>query len=169
MNDVPSGAAATIRPAVSADGDGIARIFLESAEFHAGLDPERYAMPAAEMIAARYREGRQHPSDERSEAITFVAELAGSIVGFVDTRLQRSPDPMHRDLVYCHVVEIAVSSRHRGQGIGRRLLHAAEAWGRGHGAQLASLEYLAANTRASTFYQQRIGYRVAAIVAIKRL
>jgi len=61
-----------------------------------------------------------------------------------------------------------VSSRHQNQGIGGRLLRAAEDWGRQQGASFASLEYLAANTRASLFYQ-RMGYRVASITAIKSL
>ena len=47
-------------------------------------------------------------------------------------------------------------------------LRAAEDWGREQGAELASLEYLAANMRAASFYE-RTGYRVAAITAIKRL
>src|SRR5690242_17518258 len=123
----------TIRPAVAEDADGITRTYLESAEHHARLDPERYLVPAFEAIAARYREGRQHPV-EGDESITIVAEIAGEIVGFVDARLERSPDPMHREMIYCHVVEIAVSGRHQSQGIGERLLRAAEDWGGGQRA-----------------------------------
>lgn len=161
--------AITIRPAISEDADGIARTFLESAEYHAHLDPERYSAPAIETISARYRDGRQHAPDAAGESITLIAELSDQIVGFVDARLERSPDPMHREMIYCHVVEIAVSSRQRNQGIGGQLLRAAEDWGRRQGAEFASLEYHAANTRASMFYQRRMGYRVASIMAIKRL
>src|SRR5215469_5345925 len=95
------------------------------------------------MISARYREGRQHPPQTEGESITLVADLGGEIVGFIDARLERSPDPMHREMLYCHIVEIAVGIAHQSQGIGRRLLEAAEDWGREHGAELASLEYLA--------------------------
>jgi hypothetical protein len=35
--------AITIRPTASEDADGIAGAFIESAEYHAGLDPERYS------------------------------------------------------------------------------------------------------------------------------
>jgi len=161
-------APATIRSAISQDADGIARIFIESAEYHAGLDPDRYSVPAVDAISARYREARQHPPDLDQKAVTLVAELGGEIVGFVDARLQQSPDPMHREMTYCHVVEIAVSQRHQNQSLGGRLLRAAEDWGRQHGARFASLEYLASNTRASAFYQN-MGYHAAAITAIKRL
>ena len=67
----------TIRPAVSEDADAIARTFLESAEYHAPLDPERYLIPALETIVARYREGRQHPANELGEGITLVRNSVG--------------------------------------------------------------------------------------------
>ena len=169
MNEVPYLVAITIRPAVSEDADGIARTFLQSAEYHTRLEPERYLPPAVEAISARYREGRQHLPDAAAEGITLVAELSGEIVGFIDARLERSPDAMHREIIYCHVAEIGVSGRHQNQGIGGRLLRAAEDWGRRQGAEFACLEYHVANTRASAFYQQHMGYRVASITAIKRL
>ena len=157
-----------IRPAMSQDAGGIARTFVESAEYHARLDPERYSPPAIEIISARYRERMEHPADAGREDITLVAEVTGEIVGFVDARLERSADPMHRDMTYCHVAEIAVSGRHQNEGIGRRLLRAAEDWGREQGAEFASLEHHVANTRASAFYHRR-GYGVAAIMVIKCL
>jgi ribosomal protein S18 acetylase RimI-like enzyme len=169
MGEAPRNMPITIRPAVSEDADDIVRTYLESAEHHARLDPERYGVPAGEVISARYREGRQHPPDAGGEAITLVAELSGEIVGFIDARLDRSPDPMHREMIYCHVIEIAVSGRHQNHGIGGRLLQAAEDWGRRQGATFASLEYHAENTRAGEFYQRRMGYRTASITAIKRL
>ena len=168
MGEAPNQEAITIRPAVAEDADGIARTFLESAEYHARLDPERYSVPAAGTISARYREGRQHPADA-GDGITLVAELSGEIVGFVDARLEQSADAMHRKMIYCEVAEIAVSGRYQNQGIGGRLLRAAEDWGRRQGAEFASLEYHAANARAAAFYRRRMGYSVAAITAIKRL
>jgi len=168
MNESPSPAAVTVRPAAPRDADGITAIYMESADYHADLDPSRYWIPGAETIASRYREGRQHPLDAGGEVITLIAELDGEIVGFVDARLTRSPDPMHREMLYCHIVEIAVSRRLQGHGVGRVLLSAAENWGRREGAELASLEYLAVNQRASVFYE-RLGYRPASVMAIKPL
>jgi hypothetical protein len=57
--------ATTIRTAVATDAEGIARTFLESAEHHAGLDPERYSLPAIETVSARYREMRQLRAAEK--------------------------------------------------------------------------------------------------------
>ncbi len=154
-----------IRPAVPADADGIVRVFLESAEYHARLDPERFIVPVAEAIVPRYREAQR----EDSGTITFVAELNRQVVGFLDARLGRSTDAMHRELVYCFVVDIAITDVCRSQGIGAQLLGAAEDWGRVQGAEFASLEYLVQNTRAAAFYRERMGYRVASTTAIKRL
>ena len=158
----------TIRPAVSGDADGIARTFLESAEYHTALEPERYSVPALEAISARYRDGRQHPH-AAGASITLVAALSGEVVGFIDACLEQSPDPMHRQMICCCISEIAVSRRHQNQSIGGRLLRAAEDWGRLHRAEFAFLEYVTANVRASSFYQQRMGYRTASVTAIKRL
>jgi len=158
----------TIRPAVAEDAAGIARTFVDSAQHHARLDPARYAVPAEAVIAARYRDGRQHAAGDRETSTTLVAAVGGEIVGFVDVRLEQSPDPMHRVMTYCHVVEIAVADDRQGRGLGRRLLRAAEEWGARHGAQLASLEYLANNAGAAAFYE-RLGYHVASVTAIKRL
>jgi len=87
----------------------------------------------------------------------------------MDARLDESPDPMHQEMTYCHIAEIAVRSRHRNQGIGGRLLLAAEEWGQRLGAQFASLEHHAANTGAAQFYQERMGYQPSAIILTKRL
>src|SRR5258708_2357563 len=62
--------------------------------------------------------------------MTLVAELSGEVVGFIDARLEQSPDAMHREMTYCVIAEIAVRRGHRSQGIGGRLLRAAEDWGR---------------------------------------
>jgi GNAT superfamily N-acetyltransferase len=159
---------AAIRPAMAEDADGITRTFLESAEHHASLDSELYFVPAVETIAARYREGRQHPAEGRAGSISLVAELSGEIVGFIDARLYQPTDAMHRQMIYCLVSEIAVRREHQNQGIGGQLLRAAEDWGRQQGAGFAVLEYHAANMRAGAFYQH-MRYRFASITAIRRL
>jgi GNAT superfamily N-acetyltransferase len=162
-------AAITIRRAVPEDAEGITRTYLESAEHHAGLDSELYRVPARETITARYREGRQHPTDGSEASITLVAELSGEIVGFIDARLFQPLDAMHRETVLCLISEIAVAHRNQNQGIGGKLLRAVEEWGRQQGAEIAILEYHPANTRAGMFYQRHMGYRISSLTAIKRL
>ena len=156
-----------IRPASAADIDGIAHTFLESAEHHAPFDPERYLIPDFDSVAARYRTAGQHPAEVTS--VTLIAELEGETVGFVDARLEQSPDPMLRPVMYCHIAELAVRAGHLNRGIGRQLMAAAEDWGRQHGAGFAFLDYHVSNGTAARFYRRVMGYRAAHITAIKRL
>ena len=158
-------AAIAIREARPDDLGAIAAVYLESAGHHAALDPERYAVPGRSAVIEHYRKRLDIPEG----ALTLVAESDGAIVGFVDAEIVRSPDPMHRECLYCHIWEIAVSAARRGQGIGSRLMAAVEDWGRAQGAEYASLEYNAANTRAENFYRHRMAYRVASLTMIKAL
>ena len=157
-----------IRPATPADAAAIAAIYVESARHHVALSPERYSVPDADAVAARYRAGEQHPGGIAA-AVTLVAEVEGSVGGFVDARLDAPVDPMHRPLTYLYVSEIAVAEHLRGQGLGTALLAAVEHWGRARGASLAVLEYNAANVCAARFYQRRMGYRDGSVVAFKEL
>jgi ribosomal protein S18 acetylase RimI-like enzyme len=158
-----------IRPARMEDSAAIARIFLESAGHHASLDPALYFVPDIASITERYSEGRQHSSGNDDEHTTFVAEVEGEVVGFIDARLNQSSDAMHREMVFCHIVEIAVSNQSQSKGIGTQLLQAAEHWGRQRGAHIALLEYHSSNSQASAFYRHHMGYRVTSITVVKNL
>jgi ribosomal protein S18 acetylase RimI-like enzyme len=151
----------TIRPYVSDDLAGLTRVYLESAEHHAALDPQIYRVPSVDEIRARY-EGRI-----AALQVTLVAVREGKIVGFVDAQMLRSSDAMLRSTYYCHIAELAVGRECRSQGIGASLLQAAEVWGREHGAEVVSLDFHTANLRAADFYQQRMGYRVTSRTAVK--
>lgn len=158
-----------VRTALPEDAEGIARVFLDSADHHARLDPERYFTPEYDFVVERYRLGLQHPKRPSGETVTLVAVVENEIVGFLDARLERPFDAMHRQTTYCYIAEVAVIATHRSVGIGERLVRAAEEWGRKGGAEFSYLDYNAANTRAGEFYSKRLGYRVASITAIKRL
>jgi len=160
-------ASARIRPATPEDAEAIARVYTESAEHHALIDPERNHVPDRAAIAERYRSGQQHPEDS-DETITLVAEDDGQVLGFLDARLLRPFDPMYRPTTYCFVADVAVTAAHRSHGIGEQLMRAAEQWAREQGADFVSLEYHTENPRAAAFYE-RLGYRPASVVAIKRL
>ncbi len=155
-----------IRPFHRSDAEGLARVYLESAHHHAAIDPDRYTIPGYEEVVVRYRNGEQHPDPAR--AVTLVAHEGRDVVGFIDAWLQRPIDLMHRLTVYCYIAEVAVSERHRSQGVGASLMEAAETWGRQQGAEYTSLDYNTNNPRAASFYQ-RMGYHAASVMAIKRL
>lgn len=90
-------------------------------------------------------------------------------MGFIDARLEQSSDPMLRPITCCYIAELAVRAGHRNRGAGRRLMAAAEDWGRRQGAAFATLDYHVSNRTAAGLYRRVMGYRPAHIIAIKRL
>src|SRR5262245_20017579 len=155
-----------IRPvALPADAAALARIYVSSAEHHAGLDPERYRVPALEAVADRYRQA----APEAGELI-LVAEVAGEVVAMARVRL--SPTPSEASMmtpVPGARVDIAVLPAYRSQGLGERLMRAAEAAARRLGARRMVLDAAAANQRALKFYEDRLGYRPFGILLTKPL
>src|ERR1700729_2615157 len=131
-------ASVSVRRATPEDAEAILFIFMQSAELHARLDPERNHVPGRDEILERYRMGGQHPEDSIA-AVTLVAEEAGQVVGFLDARLTKPFDPMYRPTTYCFIADIAVAADQRSQGVGRALMRAAEQWAAEHGAEFVLL------------------------------
>lgn len=92
--------------------------------------------------------------------LLFVAESEGQIAGTVMAGYDG-----HRGWIY----SVAVLPQHRRQGIGRRLLEAAEAVLRERGCLKLNLQVRATNAEVIAFYE-RLGYRVEQHVSMgKRL
>lgn len=90
--------------------------FLDSAYFDAvEREKEHYARPSVELVA----------------------ELEGRIVGLIDVELEEEPGTVCEDRpgLGGMIWHLAVLRGHRGQGLGRRLLAAAEDAARGRGIQ----------------------------------
>src|SRR5271166_5524908 len=95
-------ASVRIRRATPEDAEAISFIYMQSAELHARLAPERNHVPDRAVIETRYASGAQHP-DDVPEAVTLVADNAGRAVGFLDARLTGPSDPMYRPATYCFI------------------------------------------------------------------
>jgi Acetyltransferases len=140
-----------VRSTVSTDAESIARISLECAEHLSSLDPAVYLVLWFERIGQRWGERIERVDDPA--AVSLIAEYGGELVVFVDAQLDQSPVAMFRDMLLCHVTEIAACRRMQRCGIGTRILHAAEEWGRERGADMALLEFHPENAEARIFYQ----------------
>jgi GNAT superfamily N-acetyltransferase len=151
------------------DADGVAQAIVDSSIWHVGLEPERYRVLDAAEVAADYRRGRQHrPGARLDEVATLVAELDGRVVGVADLRVVY-PGGAHQALRYGEVAELAVAAHARGRGVGSALVAAAETWARERDCAYAVLDYNALNIDAGRFYRDRLGYRAAGEIVVKKL
>ncbi|QIF81326.1 GNAT family acetyltransferase [Brevundimonas sp. 'scallop'] len=95
---------------------------------------------------------------DTATSIVLVATNADQIVGSVMTGFEG-----HRGWVYY----LAVDPRHRGTGLGRRLMTAAEDWLMTQGAPKLQLMVRAGNRAALTFYE-RLGLERQDVVVMGR-
>ena len=126
-----------IRIAHPADSIAIAEITAEGLGYN--CTPEMIAQNIAAL--------------DSSHARLFVAEVDGEVVGFVE--------PQVYEAVYfsplVNILGLAVRESHRGMGIGKSLMEAAENWAKEIGATGVRLNSGADRTNAHAFYRN-IGY-----------
>jgi GNAT superfamily N-acetyltransferase len=124
-------------------------------DLHAALAPEYFrSAPRSEAEWSRWME-------ESSGAIFVVDPPAGEggPVAVLVARIYDTPDdPSMVQRRRVHIETVVVCGKHRRQGIGRRLMEDAVAWGRSHGAVEVVLTTWTGNADAEAFYA-RLGYR----------
>lgn len=160
-----SRASLAIRPFRFTDLEVVRRLVAEMQDYERAIDGR--LIPGAEMMHA-YTEAMQARCAERAGAI-LLAEFEGAVVGFV-TVLARVPitDLDEPRGSYALVSDLVVTAAHRGQGIGRALLAAAEAHAREAGARELRITALAENGAAATLYRDA-GYRPYLVTSSKSL
>jgi GNAT superfamily N-acetyltransferase len=159
----------TVRPG---DGDGIALAWLSAASYYTDLDPEHFQVPTEKGLAELFENGIRYGNDD---VLQLVAELEGSIVGWLSARVEPSEENAAAQLTREHgwtrlvVDALIVGREHWRQGSGTALLQAAESWGRDRGAEIVRLDTYAQSPVSVPFYEQRMGYTRRSIVFQKRL
>jgi len=104
---------------------------------------------AAHEAEARLARLKDHP-DIRA----YVAEQAGRVAGVIGLMVFPA---FHRDGLHGYITALVVDQGHRGGGIGRALLAAAEAWFTERGVKRVNLTTALHREDAHDFYQKR-GY-----------
>ncbi len=153
-----------IERATTNDIEGIAQTYVDSARHHRDLDPALYQVPALEDVV---RDLAQHW--DGSDQATFVARVDGTGVGSVDVRLVRPRT--EASMVKPRMVAgigIAILGPYHRQGIGHRLMEAAEQWSRSQGAETMTLDCHGGNTTAISFYRS-LGYHTTGLLMRKGL
>jgi ribosomal protein S18 acetylase RimI-like enzyme len=132
----------------------VRELLREVDDLHATLAPEYFrSAPRSEDEWSRLM--------EEDNGAVFVAEppAADGAVALLVARIYDTPDnPAMVQRRRLHIETVVVCYKHRRQGIGRRLMEEAVAWGRGHGAVEVVLTTWVGNAAAEAFYE-RLGYR----------
>jgi ribosomal protein S18 acetylase RimI-like enzyme len=155
----------SIRKAVASDRSELQDCFAELQAFERLLEPNR---AAPETIADAYIDGLLADCADTGGAI-FVAETDEGIVGFVCVLSRKiSKDIIYQEREHAYVTDLVVSKDYRNRGVGKQLMHAAEAHASASGATRIRVGVLNANVVAHGLYRQ-LGYIDNEIVLEKRL
>ncbi len=150
--------------AVPDDAARLADIYLDSARYHAWLDPDLYQVPDFDSIVRQFAEDL---SGARSTAL--VAMIGGADAGFATISIVEpgTRASMIRPRIVADV-GLAVRAGYRRQGVGRLLMVAAEEWAVRHQAEQMTLDCHAANEAAIGLYR-RLGYETTGLFMTKRI
>jgi ribosomal protein S18 acetylase RimI-like enzyme len=147
------------------DHDAVRSCAIELQDFERELDPR---IPPGEQIADRYLD-RMFRRCAEFDGVVLVAEADGSVSGFVSVWTRyRSSEPADDPAEHGYVSDLVVSAGHRGRGIGRALLRAAEARARQAGVDTLRVSVKAGNTSALSLYSAE-GFENSEIYLEKRL
>ena len=155
----------TIRAMRDSDRDAVTALLMQLAAHEAELSTTRATglATAQALLADDSVQAQEHGG------ALFVAEQAGTCVGYLALRLGRTGPFVHaalRDHVY--IENIVVDAGQRGTGVGQLLLAQAERFAREAGCKVLQLGVLIGNEMALKAYR-RAGYDGIAIDMIKRL
>lgn len=149
-----------VREAVLKDLPQLCRLYFAFHQHHAERVPERLKDLGSweHYDKTRLVRGLEEILANPSARI-FVAEERGSIAGFVEIYLREDPaDPATISHKYVHVQSLMVVPDLRKQGIGKRLMNAAETWAAGQGAAEIRLDSWEFSGDPVSFYEA-LGYR----------
>ncbi len=162
-----------VRPARPTDAADLARNWMDVARHYAELDADAFQVPAADGLVAWFEELLQRPRSD--DAVWLVAEVDGRVVGDISARLEYPTEDAARQLlrdlgrVRMYVDALGVQEAYRRRGVGARLMHAVEEWGRDKGAVRSLLTTYHASPLSVPFYEDGMGYDRRSIVFEKRL
>ena len=152
------------------DGEGMAQCWRDMWRHYAPLNPDIFLIPREEGLAEWFESGiAAHARDPVTEEQRVVAEANGQIVGFLRATVAKPLPDAHREVMreLSHtrltITVLAVAQTYRRQGVGTRLMEVAEAWARGRGAVLATVETYIGSHLSVPFYRNRMRYNVQSL------
>ncbi|MEO9386388.1 GNAT family N-acetyltransferase [Chromobacterium phragmitis] len=138
-----------IRKAEAQDLDAVRRLAAQINRQHHQAMPEWFRAEVESEADCVYWLERMTGEDRT----ILLAEQAGEVKAFATVMTQAMPPaPFLQARRVCRIGTIVVDEAHQGQGIGSRLLAAAEDWGHAQGADEVRLEVMQFNRSAQDFY-----------------
>ncbi|AZH25745.1 GNAT family N-acetyltransferase [Haloplanus aerogenes] len=139
----------TVEPAAAAEAAAVTDLWIALATEQRAHGSHLHAADNRDAI-------RESMAQHAVENGLIVARDGDDLVGFVRFDIERGP--LAQDRTRGVVRDLYVEPVRRDEGIGARLLDAAEAALRDRGVEIVALEALAANADAIRFYERQ-GYR----------
>ena len=130
----------------------LAHLLDEIVAFHHNEDPTQFRGPEA-AEHTRYLEERFQDPD----AAVFVAEYQGALAGIAVTVIREAP-PFLNPSQFVLLENLAVATKFRRTGVGRKLVDAAVLWARARDMRELDLNVYEFNDNAIRFYEA-IGFR----------
>lgn len=160
----------TLRPYRPTDRSSIIHLITQLQEHIALLDPFRRQKSGRDFNAAMYVEKTLKKIEEEHGTI-FVAEIGDEIAGCI---IGCIPEPSSADLLESYpvkegsILELIVSEKSRGSGLGSNLMKAMEEYFLQAGCNFSRVACFAPNVDAHIFYE-KYGYGDRNIDMLKRL
>jgi GNAT superfamily N-acetyltransferase len=151
----------TVRDARPGDGAALARIHAQMATYYAALAPEHFHVPDLAGFAEEIDAALGEPDPEVRHLVADVdGEVAGALVARVLAPEPGAEREISSDLAQTRlrIDYLAVDESHRRDGIGKRLVEDAEAWGRARGAAVAETWTYRGSPLSMPFWQDGMGY-----------
>jgi GNAT superfamily N-acetyltransferase len=155
-----------VRAARSGDGEALQRIHAEMAAYYVALAPHHFRSPGLEGLSAELDAlAAQVPETE----LRLVAEDGGEVVGALSARLLAPEEGAEREVTpdlgatRVRIDYLATAEAHRRRGVGGRLVEAAEAWARSHGATVVETTTYQDSPLALPFWTRGAGYEVRSV------
>lgn len=129
---------------------GLRECLIELQDFERAIDSR---MPRGADIADEYIPEMMVRCRECKGKI-FVAEIAGEVAGYTTVLAKvTSDEPTDAGVEYGFISDLVVLEKYRRQGLGRRLLEAAETYSRSCDVQWLRIGFLAGNQAAIDLYR----------------
>jgi diamine N-acetyltransferase len=144
----------TIRKATKKDFKGLVKIYNELNILHSKGEPDVFVIKKEtpqnlEFVGVILK---------NKDAVLFVAQSAGEIIGLIQANIMESPDiPIFVKRKYIHIEDICVEQKYRRSSVGKRLMESVEQWAVTKGISEIDLNVWDFNKNAMAFFKN-IGY-----------